>query len=238
MADVFSIIAGINLGSGVDAIQYDFCEKPPSSISGRVHADEHEDCDFDHPEILLEASSIELLDANGNVVATTTTDANGEYQFDGLRHGEYQVRELQPAEYYDGGERVGSVGGASAIGDRYDSSDIHLPAGTDAIQYDFCEKVGVMLSGYVYHDRAMTASSIARAATSRRASPASCVKLLDGSGNDTGLRATTDAAGFYKFNNLRAGKYSVWKFIRPAGSTARTRRATWAAWPTFRRRAT
>ena len=30
---------------------------------------------------------------------------------------------------------------------------IHLPAGVDAIHYDFCEHVGVMLSGNVYHDR-------------------------------------------------------------------------------------
>ena len=42
------------------------------------------------------------------------------------------------------------------------------------------------------------------------------LKLLDGNGNDTGLRATTDAAGFYKFNNLAAGKYSVME-VHPAG---------------------
>ena len=28
-----------------------------------------------------------------------------------------------------------------------------LGYGVDAIQYDFCEKIGVMLSGNVYHDR-------------------------------------------------------------------------------------
>ena len=42
------------------------------------------------------------------------------------------------------------------------------------------------------------------------------VKLLDASGDDTGLRATTNAAGFYKFNNLAAGKYTVME-IHPAG---------------------
>ena len=28
------------------------------------------------------------------------------------------------------------------------------------------------------------------------------LKLLDANGNDTGLRATTNGNGFYKFNNL------------------------------------
>jgi len=34
---------------------------------------------------------VELLDGNGNVVATTTTDANGEYLFTGLVPGDYTV---------------------------------------------------------------------------------------------------------------------------------------------------
>ena len=42
VAGVFSIFTGITIGSSVHAVRYDFCEKPPGSISGRVHADEHE----------------------------------------------------------------------------------------------------------------------------------------------------------------------------------------------------
>ena len=178
-----------------------------------MHADTHEDCDFDDPEILLEGVTIELLDADGNVVATTTTDANGEYRFDGLQAGEYRSTSIQPTGYYDGGERVGSVGGQL----RWHRHDLrHSPAdpGTACHQYDFCEKVGVMLSGNVYHDRTTTASSTATART--KASRGVVLKLLDASGNDTGLRATTDAHGFYKFNNLAAGKYSVME-VHPSG---------------------
>ncbi|MGD9636072.1 MAG: SdrD B-like domain-containing protein, partial [Pirellulales bacterium] len=215
IGEQFSVFAGINLTSGFNAINYDFCEKPPASISGRIHADTGPECDFDNPELLLEGVRVDLLDADGNVVATTLTNADGEYSFTGLRKGIYQVREHQPEEYYDGGERVGTAGGRSFdVGEQYSMfADIVLVPGMNAIQYDFCEKIGVMLSGNVYHDRSNdgvfnrdTEEGIAGVV----------VKLLDANGNDTGLRATTNAQGFYKFNNLRASKYTVVE-VHPSG---------------------
>jgi serine-aspartate repeat-containing protein C/D/E len=204
----FSIFTGIMLTSGFDAVDYDFCEKPPASIRGRVHAHTGPNCDFDNPEFLLEGVKIDLLDMEGNVIATTFTDADGEYSFTDLPKGIYQIREHQPTEYYDGGERIGTAGGTKFdIGEQFSMfSNIVLIPGMDAIQYDFCEHIGVMLSGNVYHDRdddgifdRPTEEGIAGVV----------IKLFDENGNDTGLRATTDSAGFYKFNNLRAGKYSV-----------------------------
>ncbi|MFO0789857.1 MAG: SdrD B-like domain-containing protein [Pirellulales bacterium] len=214
--EAFSFITAITLPYGTDAVHYDFCEKPPSSIAGRVHADPDADCDFEDPHNhWLEGVTIDLLDQDGNVVATTKTDALGAYKFTGLRAGNYTVREHQPTAYYDGGERVGTVGGNSfdVLPTYSIITAIALPFGTDATKYDFCEKVGVMLSGYVYHDRSNDGiydrpgeQSIAGVT----------LKLLDANGNDTGLRATTDATGFYKFTNLAAGKYSVME-VQPAG---------------------
>ena len=54
--------------------------------------------------------TIQLLDANGNIVATTLTDAGGNYRFDNLRPGEYGIREIQPAGYLDSGDHPGSGG--------------------------------------------------------------------------------------------------------------------------------
>ncbi|MEX0613758.1 MAG: SdrD B-like domain-containing protein, partial [Pirellulales bacterium] len=211
VADVFSIFTGINITSDLDAIQYDFCEELPASIRGRVSAHTDEECDFDHPEILLEGVIIELRDAQGNLVATTTTDANGEYLFEGLEHGEYQVHEIQPAGYYDGEERAGTAGGLlDGIDTIY---DIHLEAGMHATQYDFCEHVGVMLSGNVYYDRSN--DGVFDRGTEQGIGGV-VLKLLDASGNDTGLRATTDSEGVYKFNNLAAGTYAVIE-VHPAG---------------------
>jgi serine-aspartate repeat-containing protein C/D/E len=215
VTDTYSIFTGINLTSGFNAINYDFCEKPPASIRGRVVANNRPECDYINPDYLLKDVRIDLLDASGNVVATTLTNAAGEYEFTGLRKGIYQVREHQPDDYYDGGERIGTAGGVSFdIGDEFSMiTEIVLVPGMNAIQYDFCEKIGVMLSGNVYHDRdddgnfdRPTEEGIAGVV----------VKLLDESGNDTGLRATTNAQGFYKFNNLKAGKYTVVE-VHPSG---------------------
>ncbi len=215
VAGVFSIFTGINITSALDAIQYDFCEKPPGSISGRIHADTGPDCDFDNPELLLEGVEVDLLDADGKLLDTTHTNAAGEYSFTHLAPGDYQVREHQPTEYYDGGERVGTAGGASHdIGEQFSFfTGIHITAGLDASQYDFCEKIGVMLSGNVYHDRSND-GSFDRATEEGIAGVV--MKLLDENGIDTGLRATTDATGFYKFNNLHAGKYAVME-VQPGG---------------------
>ncbi|MCI0332504.1 MAG: hypothetical protein L0228_04700 [Planctomycetes bacterium] len=210
----FSFFTNIDISSDEHAIQYDFCEKPPASIAGRVHADEHEDCNFHDPEILLAGVVIELRDMQGNLIATTTTNALGEYRFDGLRAGDYQIHEIQPAGYYDGGERVGSAGGTRAQHDTIHS--IHLDPGEDAVQYDFCEKVGVMLSGYVYHDRSNDGIFDRSVPNPETGIAGVVLKLLDANGNDTGLRATTDGNGFYKFNNLAAGKYTVME-VHPAG---------------------
>jgi protocatechuate 3,4-dioxygenase beta subunit len=209
--DGVDTIFGIVLGSGIDAVQYDFCEKLPGSISGRVHADSGPDCDFDNPDILLSGVRIDLLDGDGHLLDFTFTNSQGEYTFDELAPGEYQVFEHQPEGYYDGGERVGTAGGQS---DGVDTIfGIELTAGFDATQYDYCEKVGVMLTGNVYHDRDNdgtfdrdTEEGIAGVT----------VKLIDANGVDTGLRAVTNGAGFYKFNNLAAGKYAVME-IQPAG---------------------
>jgi protocatechuate 3,4-dioxygenase beta subunit len=212
------MLSQIVMNWGHDGLEYNFGELLPGSIRGTVHADEHEDCNFDDPEIRLEGVVIDLLDAGGNVIATTSTDANGDYEFTGLRPGAYSVREHQPTAYYDGGERVGSAGGtASDVPGVYSIiAGANITSGLDAVQYDFCEKVGVMLSGYVYHDRSNDGVFDRNGANPETGIPGVVLKLLDANGGDTGLRATTDATGFYKFNNLAAGKYAVME-AHPAG---------------------
>jgi serine-aspartate repeat-containing protein C/D/E len=207
----FSLFTGIGITSDLDAVQYDFCEKLPASIAGRVGASLGPDCNFDSPDILLEGVQVDLLDAGGNLLETTFTDADGRYRFDGLAPGEYQVFEHQPTGYYDGGERVGSAGGERDGVDTIHS--IYLEAGMDAVQYDFCEKVGVMLSGNVYHDRSNDGTFDR---DTEQGIGGVELKLLDENGADTGMRATTDAGGFYKFNNLAAGTYSVME-VHPSG---------------------
>ena len=197
-------ITGATLFFGDKAQQYNFGELRPTSIAGRVHATNGPECNFEDPEILLEGVQIDLLDELGNTVATTTTNAEGRYQFAGLFPGEYQVHEHQPEGYYDGSERVGTAGGEKIGSD--DIGSIVLASGVDAVNYDFCEHLGVSLSGWVYHDRSNegtfdrdTEEGIGEVT----------LKLIDGTGNDTGRRAVTNSEGYYEFTNLAPGTYSV-----------------------------
>ncbi|TWT77035.1 Serine-aspartate repeat-containing protein D precursor [Posidoniimonas polymericola] len=195
-------IRQITLTYGDDSVENNFGELLPASIAGRVSAFTGPDCDPENPEILVEGVQIDLLDAAGNLLATTYTDANGEYSFVGLRPGEYQVKEHQPTEYFDGDEHVGSAGGL--VSDDH-FSGVQLGSGEDATRYDFCEHVGAKLSGYVYHDQ----SNDGVFDPTEDPIGGVTLKLIGADGEDTGLRATTNSAGYYEFDNLAAGTYAV-----------------------------
>lgn len=193
----------IDIGSDQHLINYDFCELLPGSIAGTVVV-----CDTD---TVIPNVQVDLLDGAGKLVASTTTDQNGNYRFTGLQPGVYSVHEHQPAGYFQHTAFIGS--GDGVVEDPDDITHIDIGSGENLVNYDFCEHVGVMLSGYVYYDHN---NDGVYDRTSETPIAGVVVKLLDANGNDTGLRATTDATGFYKFNNLAAGTYSVME-IQPSG---------------------
>ena len=91
-------LAQIELGSDVHGVNYDFCEELPASISGKVWNDTNGDCIYQpQTDIPLSGVQVDLLDSQGTVIATTTTDEQGHYKFEGLRPGTYSVFEHQPA---------------------------------------------------------------------------------------------------------------------------------------------
>ena len=128
-------IIGVTLVSGTEAVDYDFLEILPASISGRVVVDVNENCTFDQGDVALGGVTVYLLDAIGNRIDSTTTDANGEYAFTNLTPGVYGVEEIQPEGYFDSGECVGSEGGRLQPPDFI--VDVELFSGTDAVGYNF-----------------------------------------------------------------------------------------------------
>jgi len=196
------LISQVLLKSGDNAVNYDFCEELPAQLSGKVWADPQGDCNYETGGILLKGVVIELLDGNGNVIATTTTDDNGHYEFTNLRSGTYGIREQQPAGYYQGGTHVGSLGGVKGS-DLVTS--ILLGAGENGVNYDFCENIPASLAGRVWvevdmncvYDPGETLLAGVR------------VDLLDENG--VVISTTyTDANGAYNFVNLQPGKiYAV-----------------------------
>ncbi|NLY01624.1 MAG: hypothetical protein GXY83_36520 [Rhodopirellula sp.] len=204
-------ISGITLVSGTTGVNYDFLEILPSSISGRVLADANGNCRLDPGETLIAGVTVHLLDAQGNRIASTVTDENGEYEFIGLAPGVYGVEEVQPAGYFDGSDHPGSEGGTRLPPDSI--IGITLVSGTAAVHYDFCELLPVSLSGFVYVDDNDNGQRNAGEAGIAGVT----LKLLDAEGNATGVTTVTDAAGFYRFDGLRPGNTYGVAEVQPEG---------------------
>lgn len=83
-------ITAPNSGRNLD---YDFGFKG-YSIGNLVWWDENNDGDVDAGEDPIEGVELVLIDAQGDVIASTTTDVNGKYHFHGLLPGTYQVAVL------------------------------------------------------------------------------------------------------------------------------------------------
>lgn len=94
-----------------------------SSISGRVFRDVNNNGAQNGADTGISGVSIQLLDSGNTVIATATTDANGDYSFTNLDPGTYSVREpTQPASTSNGITTPGTVdnggtaGTATAVG--------------------------------------------------------------------------------------------------------------------------
>src|SRR4029077_8356845 len=109
-------------------------------------------CEIDEGEARLGGVPIQLLNADNQIVATTTQAADGTYKFDNLHAGTYHVHEVQPAGYFEGCTHAGSLGGDDSVQD--DITHIVTVAADHGVHYDFSEVPPGMLSGYVYRDGA------------------------------------------------------------------------------------
>jgi serine-aspartate repeat-containing protein C/D/E len=144
-------MTNIVLLSGANGVNYNFGEILPGKITGMVHADRNGDCVYQQGEPLLANVTIELRNSQGQVIATTKTDVNGKYEFDQLPPGSYTVHEVQPAGYFQGGNMLGTAGGAVVDIDTLGS--IVMTPGLQALDYNFCEEEPASIAGMVHADR-------------------------------------------------------------------------------------
>ena len=188
---------------------YNFGEFLPGTLQGVVHADLNRNGLFDGNEWPIAGVKIELLGRDGVVVATTFTNASGEYLFQDIVPGVYAVRETQPDGYFQGGQRAGSHGGNATVPDLI--SQIPVGSGQHLIHYDFSEIVPASISGLVYVDM----NSNSRRDGGETLLVGVTVRLLDAANNVVSV-TQTDANGFYQFRNLAPGEYGVQE-VQPAG---------------------
>lgn len=144
-----STITTITVGVGEVSQDNNFGEIPVGSISGKVYNDSNDNGIAENDEAGIGNVVIELVgtDDLGNPVSLrTTTDADGNYRFDGLRPGTYEVTEPnQPPETLNGITTAGTIDGTSvgvATGKETTPSKIGqvvLPIGADSVNNNFGE---------------------------------------------------------------------------------------------------
>ncbi|HEX5341736.1 MAG TPA: SdrD B-like domain-containing protein [Duganella sp.] len=149
--------------------------------------------------------TVQLKNAAGTVVQTTTTGADGKYSFT-ADPGSYTVSVTAPSGYSFTGKDVGSDDALdSDFGTTGQSNTVVLASGDnnttiDAGLYKLAsvgDRVWLDTNKNGIQDSGETGVCGVK------------VKLLDASGNQVGATATTDASGNYMFNNLKPGTYTV-----------------------------
>ena len=214
-----SRIADIQLSSGTEAIDYEFCEHPPASLQGSVYHDRNNDGIRALNEEGIADALLSLLNEEGEIVDKTTTDEHGQYEFVGLRAGNYRVIQLQPDGWLDGLDRAGTVNGqrigrANNPGDEI--SEIQLRWDEHGIDYDFGELQPATLEGRV-HLSAPNGDCWDIDEGILEPVAGAVVQLVGENGRII-EQTTTAEDGTYFFDELSPGDYTV-REITPPGLT-------------------
>jgi len=80
-----------------------------TKISGTYWIDANKNAKKDTNEEPIAGATVSLVDESGNVVATTITDANGQYKFDNVIPGKYTVKFTIPEDVKNDGYETESI---------------------------------------------------------------------------------------------------------------------------------
>jgi protocatechuate 3,4-dioxygenase beta subunit len=186
----------------------------PAAVGDFVWDDADGDGLQDQGERGIAGVSVDLLDASGAVVASTTTSAIGTYVFDGITPGDYRVSFVAPVGLQFSPANQGA--------DDRDDSDpdpatgetplLSLSSGVD-VSVDAglrsAPPGGSTIGDFVWRD-------VDRDGIQESNEPGMLqvtVRLLDASDTEVAT-FVTDASGFYRFENVAPGSYRV-RFVTP-----------------------
>ncbi len=181
----------VTVTAGSTDSDLDFGNFQNITISGQAYNDLNGNGKEDPGEPGLQDWTIDLLDSSGNIVATTTTDASGDYSFADLGPGTYTVEEVIPA---------GWIVTQPASPGTY---TVPATSGQDVPGLAFGDYQLVTYSGTVYND-------LNGSGTIAPGDPGLAgwtVELLE---NGNVIATTTSAAdGSYSFPDLTYGVYTI-----------------------------
>ncbi len=225
VATVPSTVSGIVLPAGESSIDNDFGETLPVSASGRVFFDADNDGAQSGPaETGIPGVTIELTgtdDAGTQVSLSTTTDADGDFRFEGLRPGHYTLTQpTQPAGTSNGQTIAGSAGGTATPITTAPSAiagmDLTVP-GTDSTGNLFGEiPLNSSISGRVWLD--LDNNGVIDPSEQGIEGVTVHLTGTDLAGNAVSRDVVTGPDGSYAFTELPPGTYTIVQPQQPAGT--------------------
>jgi len=163
-----------------------------------------------------------LATLEDNTIASVSTDANGNYRFEGLvPDAEYQVRFDKPAGHVASAGDVGHDDGDSDADADGKSQVLTLASGENNASVDAGFYKTAKLGDRVWLDAdgngVQDAGETGVAGVKVTLVGGGVDGLLATAGDNTSVETTTDADGNYMFENLTPGEYQV-RFDKPAGA--------------------
>ena len=187
-----------------------------ATIGTTVWLDSNYDGLDDNSEAGISGVTVELLNGTGtSVIATTTTNASGTYQFTNLSAGTYEVQFVAPTGDSFTTENV--TGGAGVMNSVANSAGLTATITLTAGENDTAVNAGLTvptaaLGSTVFLD----ANRDGLLDNGETGVAGVTVELLNGTGTSVLATTTTNSSGTYAFTGLNAGAYEV-EFVSPTG---------------------
>ena len=225
--DSDGLSATVTVGAGEKVTSIDSGFYLVGSIGDTVWDDRNLDGQMNDGEAGLPGVPVSLLDAEGQVIAETVTDAAGTYHFENLLPGTYRVRVSVPAEYklvggVPEGTETGTVPEGTTADPRYDLTGPQVQLTHEQLtnmSQDFGVTRPAVLGDLVWDD----ADRNGIQGEGEKGLAGARISLTDPDGNPVTdadgkpvTEVTTDETGAYRFTNLRPGSYRV-VFTGPEG---------------------
>ncbi len=216
------------LGASQNRRDVDFGFQGTASLGDYVFQDFNGNGVQDAGDTGVSGVTVNLLDAAGNKLATTTSSVDGKYSFPGLAAGNYKVAFVAPGAFAFTAKDQQGNNAADSDADRTTGITATIVLGTGEINptIDAGLYVPVSIGDTVYFDANGDGK---QASTGEPGIPGATVTLkyagpdgVFGTPDDATFSTTTDASGKYLFTSLPPGNFQVDISKLPNGLTVAT----------------
>ena len=190
----------------------------PAALGSTVFLDANRDGVLDNGETGIAGVTVELLNSTGTtVLATTTTNATGNYAFANLAPGAYEVEYIAPTGDIFTTQNAALTGTATINSQANATTGITAPVTLTAGQTNNNVNAGLQIKPAALGSTVFLDATKDGLLDNGEAGVAGVtVELLNGTGTTILATTTTNANGTYAFTNLNPGAYEV-EFIAPTG---------------------